>query len=753
MPLGSFRLNSIAKVLSTQPVETTYSPGWYSYTTDSGENNTSWVSNHQIAIMGYNSDYTIRGVAAIQPKTDTNNYLLPFKWNYSTNTWTIGTKVVTQAAPTDYTGFTGRKAVSELYPTSAGVVDATNYGAHYIPGNIAADRKIIPYTMDASGNLTILTGTATGSPSIGTSQDSGDLVYVAAPSGTPTYAFFTREDAGNNTIAVYTRSGDTITKIPGINSFGSGNRSTVEGASTFPSTYKACFIVINQNGQVAAVTVDNSNVYSISTTATTNLIGKVTAVNISTPSTGVSRFALCGTNTESTYWATQVITVTWGAPSTITQGAVSIFESLSNTPDLGYQQNMRIEKGWNDDEVMLFYIRNGVVYGRYAKMNSLLRMCYNTEQTFSAMTNARSLDVQPVYIDATHRYFLGMINNSAGENVDGDMNLFAVRAQEIALPSQMYNIRLITTSVNEGSGITIAVDTIGVADGTTLYWTIQTNASDFATTSGSFTISSGGIGTIVATPTADTTTEGAETFTVAVRTGSTAGTIVATSLPITINDTSLTQPSLTFVASAFQSSTSNATITIPATAQAGDIAILFDRQNSTSSTQVTPSGWTQITTALSAAATPNQLRITISYRILTAGQPGTSVTGQGTTARKTMVVYRPSSPITTATLLTNSSSVSANSTAAASNISTNLTAQTLRPILAYSFYAQTVATTFTRTSTLAAEREITDGGNFTWVRMFVFNPGSSTSTINTHTMGTSSAGSIKYHFEGSLRLS
>jgi hypothetical protein len=211
--------------------------------------------------------------------------------------------------------------------------------------------------------------------------------------------------------------------------------------------------------------------------------------------------------------------------------------------------------------------------------------------------------------------------------------------------------------------------------------------------------------------------------------------------------------SLTFVASAIQPGTGFTTITIPATAAAGDIAILFDRQNSTSSTQVTPSGWTQITTALSAATGPNQLRITISYRILTAGQPGSQITGQGSVARKIMVVYRPSTAITTATVLTNSSAVSTNSTAGAASLTTNLTAETLRPILAYSFYATTAAVTFSRTSTLTAEREITDGGSFTWARMFVFNSGSSTSTVNTHNMGTSNATAIKYHFEGSLRLS
>jgi hypothetical protein len=732
--------------------ETTYAAGWYNYTTDSGQNNTSFVSNHQITIMGYNSDYTIRGVAAIQPQTETNNYLLPFKWNYSDNTWTIGTRVLTQASATDYTGFTGRKAISELHPGNAGTVDATNYGAHYIPGNIGAERLWIPFSMDSTGTVTTYTGLYTGSPSIGTSQDSGDLTYVSNASGNPLYAFFTREDAGNNTISTFTRSGNAFTKIPGIQSFGPGNRATVEGVVVDGGGAKACFVVFTQAGTMAAVRVAADNSYGISTSTAIGITGKVTAVHLSNSSTTVSKVAIFGNTSDGTQIATQVLTITWTSTPTVSVSGAIPIDTAANIPDLGYYQNLRMVKGWNNDEVMLFYIKSGVVYGKYGKLNSSNRLVFGAEQTFVSMASARSLDVAPIYINSTHRYFLGMINNSAGENQDGDMNLFAVRAQEITTPAEMYQVRSTAASINEGSALTMAVDTIGVADGTTLYWTVQTNAGDFATSSGSFVVS-GSAGTFSVTPTADTTTEGAETFTVAIRTGSTAGTIVATSYPITINDTSIAVASLTFVASSFQSSTANSTIVIPATAAVGDIAILFDRQNSTSSTQVTPSGWTQITTALSAAAAPNQIRTTISYRILTAGQPGSTITGQGSVARKTIVVYRPSVPITTATVLTNSSSVSSNSTAAATSLTTNLTAETIRPILAYSFYAQTVGTTFTRTSTLTAEREITDGGSFTWVRMFVFNPGTSTSTINTHTMGTSSGTSIKYHFQGSLRLS
>lgn len=111
-----------------------------------------------------------------------------------------------------------------------------------------------------------------------------------------------------------------------------------------------------------------------------------------------------------------------------------------------------------------------------------------------------------------------------------------------------YTIGTIPSSINEGSAGTINVSTLGVADGTTLYWTIETNAGDFATTSGSFTITSNA-GSFTVTPTSDNLTEGTETFTIAIRTGSTSGTIVATTGTVDINDTSLTpsfnNPSMT----------------------------------------------------------------------------------------------------------------------------------------------------------------------------------------------------------------
>ena len=102
------------------------------------------------------------------------------------------------------------------------------------------------------------------------------------------------------------------------------------------------------------------------------------------------------------------------------------------------------------------------------------------------------------------------------------------------------------TSVNEGSTLNFNVTGTNIPDGT-YYWS-SSNTTDFVTTGGSFGITSNS-GTFSVTPTADLTTEGAETFTVSVRLVSTSGTIVATSATITINDTSLT-PAPTYAVAA-----------------------------------------------------------------------------------------------------------------------------------------------------------------------------------------------------------
>jgi hypothetical protein len=102
-------------------------------------------------------------------------------------------------------------------------------------------------------------------------------------------------------------------------------------------------------------------------------------------------------------------------------------------------------------------------------------------------------------------------------------------------------------SINEGSAGSFTVVNVG-PDGTYFFTVLNgtTANADFDATSGSFVVSgsSGGIengsGSFNITPTADRVTEGAQTFQVQVRSGSTVGPVIITSASVTVNDTSLT---------------------------------------------------------------------------------------------------------------------------------------------------------------------------------------------------------------------
>lgn len=113
--------------------------------------------------------------------------------------------------------------------------------------------------------------------------------------------------------------------------------------------------------------------------------------------------------------------------------------------------------------------------------------------------------------------------------------------------SPTYSFGTIPSSINEGGSGTFNVSTTNVANSTTLYWSIdyyQTSSADFSSTSGSFPITSNA-GSFTVSPSSDVTTEGTEYFRIALRTGSTTGTIQAYSGYVAINDTSITPPQLT----------------------------------------------------------------------------------------------------------------------------------------------------------------------------------------------------------------
>ena len=97
-----------------------------------------------------------------------------------------------------------------------------------------------------------------------------------------------------------------------------------------------------------------------------------------------------------------------------------------------------------------------------------------------------------------------------------------------------YTLTPAYNNVDEGSSLTFTVGGTNIPNGT-YYW--NTDTGDLVGFAGDVTVTNNS-GSFSVTPTADVTTEGAETFTATLRLGSVDGTILATSSSVTINDTS-----------------------------------------------------------------------------------------------------------------------------------------------------------------------------------------------------------------------
>ena len=159
--------------------------------------------------------------------------------------------------------------------------------------------------------------------------------------------------------------------------------------------------------------------------------------------------------------------------------------------------------------------------------------------SFTMTSNAGSFTVTPTADLSTEGSETATINIYTYSNPSGlvAQDTFTINDTSTT-PVATYSVTA-PASINEGSSGTMNVSTTNVSNGTTLYWTVTTpSGGDFGTSSGSFTINSNS-GSFSVTPTADLTTEGSETGTIQIRTGSTSGTIVATDT-FTINDTSTT---------------------------------------------------------------------------------------------------------------------------------------------------------------------------------------------------------------------
>jgi len=185
-------------------------------------------------------------------------------------------------------------------------------------------------------------------------------------------------------------------------------------------------------------------------------------------------------------------------------------------------------------------------------------------------------------------------DSTSGTIVDSSSQITINDTSTEQLPDPTYSISEDVTSINEGQTVTFTITTTNFPDGD-LYWSTNggVNASDFDEniTSGSISISSNS-GSFSLTASEDTTTEGSESFTVDLKTGSTSGTTVDSTNSITINDTSQKQ------------TTEDPTVNL---SQSGGQLTIFIQNNDSSSVSMTYSGSaTGIFTSLPTTLTSGQ---------------------------------------------------------------------------------------------------------------------------------------------------
>jgi len=176
---------------------------------------------------------------------------------------------------------------------------------------------------------------------------------------------------------------------------------------------------------------------------------------------------------------------------------------------------------------------SGLSSSNYYERNGAVKRSGNTLYSKKFLTNRGVDDISLTSLDTW--------GSSANTTLIANAELFGGGyggSNTVGTVSPTYSVSGSPTTVNEGTAVTFTVNTTNVASGTTLYWT-SSSASDTSPSSGSFTINNN-TGTFSTTVLVDSLTEGTETFTASVRTGSISGSVVATSNSITINDTSQT---------------------------------------------------------------------------------------------------------------------------------------------------------------------------------------------------------------------
>jgi hypothetical protein len=187
-----------------------------------------------------------------------------------------------------------------------------------------------------------------------------------------------------------------------------------------------------------------------------------------------------------------------------------------------------------------------------------------------------------------------------------------------------------------------------------------------------------------------------------------------------------------------------ATITIPATAAIGDIAILVDVASNTTTTIPTTTIATGFTSIIQGTIGTTLGRVArIEYKVLVSGDPGSTVTGcSGASQQKVMLIYRPSFTIQIPTTASTFYQMYTQQNTDAALTNTNLAfTSVVGPYIGIAMYAAGAGSVTGRSTGLGHTREIAVGTNL-YVQTFEANSTTTSFTTQTQTMSDSGTNSM-----------
>jgi len=299
---------------------------------------------------------------------------------------------------------------------------------------------------------------------------------------------------------------------------GSSLTFTVGGNRITDGTYYWTITILNTGtgnfvANTGEVTVtNNSGTFTVTPTADATTEGSVTfIVALRLNGIGGTILASSGSITINDTSLDPVPTYTLTSDDNVDEGSTLTFSVTgTNIPDDTYYWT--IETGAGD-----FSANNGLV------------TITNNEGSFTVTPDADAIT------EGSETFTVSL----RADSIAGD--ILATSAQitinDTSIDPPTYDLIPAGNNVNEGSTLRFDITGSNITNGT-YYWTVETLASDFGTSSGEVTITDNA-GSFTVTPDADATTEGSETFTVKLRADSITGAVLATSSSVTINDTSL----------------------------------------------------------------------------------------------------------------------------------------------------------------------------------------------------------------------